>query len=58
LTNRFIAVNAPTLRGAQERSAVLSFWLLRVPAGVPERVVSYRETLRLALADGAPEAGG
>jgi hypothetical protein len=29
-----------------ERSAILSFRLLRVPAGVPERVVSCRETLR------------
>jgi hypothetical protein len=31
----------------KERSAVLSFRLVRVPAGVPRRVVSYRETLPL-----------
>jgi len=46
----------PDTARCTERSAVLSFQLFRVPAGVPERVVSCRETLRLTLADDAPEA--
>jgi len=46
----------PDTARCTERSAVLSFRLLRVPAGVPERVVSCRETLRLTPPDGAPEA--